>query len=224
MMSKNWIRVLFLGLCFAFTSISASAYNHLDDLMTDEELDQIIEELIQSEIDAEFWRNNIHLIDKNEDTGFALYRTSRPSQSDMKMFCELGIQEMLVLSGTADNREWRFQSACPELEVVANIPQTTSTPVDVSFLEFFDQWVQEAQAEGKIIAFRCECGCHRTGRLAAYYQMKYQGKSLAEARKIMTQQGKFMWLFPNIYQQVNAIHDHLNGQPCSTRERFCVGL
>jgi protein-tyrosine phosphatase len=193
--------------------------------MGDELLNEMMAELMEEdEYRSEFFskKNNTHLIDQNKNTGYALYRVSKPNANDMKRFCELGITEMLVLSGTADKHEWRFQSACPELEVVANLDQLTVTPVDVDFLTFFDNWVQDAMVNGKKIAFRCECGCHRTGRLAAYYQMRYQGLSLREARREMTRAGKYMWLFPHIYIQVNAIADHVNNRPCSTWSRFCV--
>ncbi|MDZ4676349.1 MAG: dual specificity protein phosphatase family protein [Oligoflexia bacterium] len=166
--------------------------------------------------------NNLHLIDSNPTTGFAIYRTSRPSEKDMKEFCKLGIQEMTVLSGTAEKYEFKHQGACPTLKVVYNESQSAKIPMSESFLRDFDNWVKDAQAQGKKIAFRCSCGCHRTGRLAAYYQMKYQGLSVKEATDVMYDLGKWMFLHRQLKPQVQALNDYIHGRPCSVKEKHCV--
>jgi hypothetical protein len=214
---------IFLLFSLLFLTTPNFAEDQYYPLHDEETLDALVELLLEEEVGFFGSRkNNIHLIDENKESGFALYRTSKPNAQDMREFCRLGITEMLVLSGSADKHEWRFQSACPTLSVLDNLNQKTIRPVETDFLDFFDQWVQEAQEQGRKIAFRCECGCHRTGRLAAYYQMKYQGLTVRQARDVMTQKGKFMWLFPHIYRQVDALGDYVQSGSCNTGRFFCV--
>lgn len=167
-------------------------------------------------------KNNLHLIDEDRETGFAIYRTSQPSMKHMKQFCNIGIDEMVVLSGTAEEYEYKNQAGCPTLRVVYNEQQSARVAIKKSFLDWFDNWVAEAKRTGKKIAFRCSCGCHRTGRLAAYYQMKYQGLSADDSKAIMKKHGKYMWLFRTLKPQVVAMKDFLNNEPCSQKKKYCV--
>jgi protein-tyrosine phosphatase len=128
----------------------------------------------------------------------------------------------MVLSGNAEEYEDQMQDFCPSLKVIYNKKQSHAVPLTKIFLEDFDNWIQSAQKEGKKIAFRCNCGCHRTGRLAAYYQMKYQNIPMADALAIMNKHGKYMLFFPSLKPQVKALNDYINGSPCSTKERYCV--
>jgi hypothetical protein len=109
---------------------------------------------------------NLHLLDQRNN-GFAIYRSGSPSTQDFQHWCELGISEVTVLAGDADSFEGKFASECPALRVVFNEKQSASTPLSISFLQFFDQWVTQAQDQGNKALFRCDCGCHRAGRLAA---------------------------------------------------------
>ena len=171
---------------------------------------------------SQWGRNNLHLIDRDSRTGFEIYRTSKPTRADMRKFCKLGITEMMVLSGTAGEREFKYASECPTLKVIYNQKQMDNIPVTVEFLTQFDQWVELSRIQGKKIAFRCECGCHRTGRLAAYYQMKYQFLPVDDALAIMTEHGQWMLFFPHLYKQVRAMNDFISGQPCGQKRKYCV--
>jgi hypothetical protein len=166
---------------------------------------------------------NLHLIDSNMQTGFAIYRYGMgKNETQLEAMCKLGIQEVMVLSGNADAFEFKFQSACPGLKVVFNEVQKAKTPLTSDFIQMFDQWVQSAQQRGVKIAFRCNCGCHRTGRLAAYYQIKYQGITDEDANLIMQAHGKKMFLYPFLKEQVSALFDYVHEQPCRTDKSFCV--
>ena len=169
-----------------------------------------------------FAGNNTHLIDEESESGYAIYRVSKPSFKDMKKFCDLGIEEMVVLSGNADSYEVKNQAGCPSLKVVYNEKQSSKIPLTSSFLEWFDNWVAEAKRVGKKIAFRCNCGCHRTGRLAAYYQMKFQNLTAADAKAILKKHGKYMFLFRHLYPQVYALKDYIKGVDCSQKSKYCV--
>jgi hypothetical protein len=164
---------------------------------------------------------NLHLIEELPN-GFKLYRSGTPSKADLKEFHALGIREIAVLSGDADKRELRYPHLVPDLEVVYNETQKGSKPLTASFLRWFDQWVGEARAEGKVIAFRCRCGCHRTGRLAAYYQMKYRSLSVEQALDLMGRRGKKMFLHGHLWLQVRALEDYIHGRPCSQKRKYCV--
>ena len=168
--------------------------------------------------------NNLHLIEADQRTGFAIYRTGKPDKGDMIELCALGVEEIMVLSGNAEDHEYRFSDSCPNLKVIYNEEQDSSVPVNAEFLNFFDEWVSYAKEEGKKIAIRCNCGCHRTGRLAAYYQMKHQNATLEDATAIFFEYGKWMWYPPlnRIKHQITAYYDFIHGYPCSTEEKYCV--
>lgn len=165
---------------------------------------------------------NIHLIDYEKDSGFAIYRYGGPDKKGVEGLCALGVDEVMVLSGDASDHEYKYQEACPNLKVIYNYKQSANIPLTVDFLNFFDQWVADAKANGKKIAFRCSCGCHRTGRLAAYYQMKYQKLVDADAIAIMLKHGKYMFLHPQLKPQVRALKDYLLGKPCEEEKKHCV--
>ena len=164
---------------------------------------------------------NLYLIESDAN-GFAIYRSGKPDRDDMAEYCELGIEEMMVLSGNAEDHEYKYADECPSLTVIYNQKQDERVPVTESFLEKFDDWVMRAKEEGRKIAFRCNCGCHRTGRLAGYYQMKYRGLSYDDAKELMMERGKWMLFYPGLKQQLKAMADYVAGQPCSTESKFCV--
>ena len=169
---------------------------------------------------------NLWLIDEDPESGFALYRSGVPDEADVRRLCELGIEEMVVLSGNGAEHEARHRRACPELRVVYDHRQDVDCALTATFLADFDRWVDEAREEGRKIAFRCNCGCHRTGRLAAYYQMKHRGASIDEALALMNERGKRMWWYRSrLGPQVAALRSYIDGQGCELegrRRRFCV--
>lgn len=167
--------------------------------------------------------DNTHLIDRDVSTGFEIYRTSKPNKaSDFKKLCAAGVTEIMVLDGTGAIDEKMAAQYCPGFKVIYNVDQRTKTPLTAEFLAEFDQWVTASRAAGKKIAFRCNCGCHRTGRLAAYYQIKYMGLSTDQAITQMYKYGKFMFLFPYLKPQVRALGDYVASKPCSQGKGYCV--
>jgi hypothetical protein len=167
--------------------------------------------------------HNLHLIDQDPASGFAIYRLGQPDADDLRGLCELGVTQIAVLAGSAADHETRYREACPELEVVYNVEDTLD-PLDAGWLQHFDRWVAEARSEGRKIAFRCSCGCHRTGRLAAYYQMKYRGLTPKEAWDLALARGRIMEAvdyFTGLQQQIIGLHEHIHGEPCSQGE-YCV--
>ncbi len=165
--------------------------------------------------------NNLHLVD-SAPNGYAMYRASVPDAADIKTFCNLGISEIMVLSGNAEEAEFKYQAACPSLRVVYNKKQSAKIPLDRNFLEAFDKWVESSQAAGRKIAIRCQCGCHRTGRLAAYYEMKFKSLGVAQALANMNRLGKYMYLFPGLVPQVRSLEDYIYGRGCSVAPNYCV--
>jgi protein-tyrosine phosphatase len=167
--------------------------------------------------------HNLHLIDENPETGFAIYRLGQPDADDVRGMCALGIDEIVVLAGSALEHEEAYKSECPSLKVIYNVEDTLD-PLSGQWLDYFDNWVTQAQATGKKIAFRCSCGCHRTGRLAAYYQMKYRGFTPKEAWDLALARGRIMEAvdyFGGLQQQIVALHEYINDQSCSQGE-YCV--
>jgi len=164
---------------------------------------------------------NLHLIDQLPN-GFKIYRSGSPSENDLKEFHDLGIDEIVVLSGDAKRHESRHSRLVPGLKVVFNEKQDVNIPLTASFLEWFDDWVTDARNNGKVVAFRCRCGCHRTGRLAAYYQMKYQKVLVDDAIISMNKYGRNMFLHPELEPQVRALANYILDRPCSQEEKYCV--
>ncbi len=164
---------------------------------------------------------NIHSIEKKEN-GFEIFRYGLPSKLGVQELCLRGIKEVMILSGNAGNFEWKYKEFCPGLKVVYNIKQTTETTLSPEFLQFFDEWVENAQKSGKKIAFRCDCGCHRTGRLAAYYQMKYQNLNDTQAIEEMNKNGFFMKYYPELIPQVRDLYSYIQGLPCTEAPQYCI--
>ncbi len=166
--------------------------------------------------------NALALIDDDAKSGYALYRSGIPSEDGVAQFCQLGIQEIMVLSGDANKAEWRFSKQCPSLKVIYNVEQNSQTPLGKNFLDQFDAWVADAKANGKKIAIRCDRGWHRTGRLAGYYQLKYQHTTYEDASVIMTNHGKWMTDKKFLYLQLQALDDFIHHRACSVDQKYCV--
>lgn len=171
---------------------------------------------------------NLHLID-SAPNGFAIYRSGVPGASDLREWCSLGISEVMVLSGDADTVEHVLSPAhCPSLRVAHHERQKVEKPVDSAFLKRFDAWVERSKREGRKILFRCQCGCHRTGRLAAYYEMKYMGRTAEQVAVNLERFGKNMDHYPFLSAQIAALRDYAEGKICRYTEEdekrsYCVG-
>jgi len=162
------------------------------------------------------------LVGEDTTSGFALYRSGRLSPADLRVLCRLGVEEILILDGEGHERECRFrEKACPGMTVRYDHAQEEDEAVSTDFLEAFDGWIEEAQAEGRKVAFRCRHGWHRTGRLAAYYRMRFEGASVSEATVEMQRIGSMMWRHPTLDSQVEAYADLIAGRPCSADARDC---
>lgn len=164
---------------------------------------------------------NIHSIEKQQN-GFEIFRYGLPTRLGVLELCKRGISEVMILSGNAASFEWKHKAYCPGLKVIYNVKQSTDEPLSTEFLNFFDKWVTKAQKEGRKIAFRCDCGCHRTGRLAAYYQMKYQQLNDIAAISEMNKFGFFMKYFPELIPQVRDLYSYIQGLPCTEDSNYCV--
>ena len=162
------------------------------------------------------------IVAEDPSTGFALYRSGRLSGADLGVLCGLGVEEILVLDGEGGERECVFSTTvCPDLRVRYDHAQEEDRPVAADFLEAFDAWIEEARAEGRKVAFRCRHGWHRTGRLAAYYRMRFEGASAAEATREMQEIGHMMWRHPTLDPQVEAYADLLAGRPYASEPESC---
>lgn len=158
-----------------------------------------------------------------DDSGFGLYRSGHLSRAEVREICRLGVEEILVLDGEAEERECRFRrQECPGLEVRYNRAQDANSPVSADFLRAFDEWIEEARTEGRKVAFRCRHGWHRTGRLAAYYRIRYGGTEAEKAQREMHEIGRMMSRHPALDPQVEAYVDFVAGRPCSTAPEHCV--
>lgn len=162
------------------------------------------------------------LVAEDPGSGFALYRSGRLSPADLELLCALGTEEILVLDGEGRERECAFRSArCPGLRVRYDHAQEEDQPVSNDFLQAFDAWIEEARTAGRKVAFRCRHGWHRTGRLAAYYRIRFEGTRAGEASREMQRIGSMMWRHPTLDAQVEAYADLVAGRPCSTDPLHC---
>lgn len=164
----------------------------------------------------------LRLVDSDSDTGFAIYRSGRLSSADLELLCGIGVEEILVLDGEGAERECQYKlAACPGLRVRYDMAQDEDRPVSVEFLQAFDTWIEEARANGTKVALRCRHGWHRTGRLIAYYRMRFEGVPAAEAIREMQNIGHMMWRHPTLNPQVEAYEDLIAGRPCSSDPASC---
>jgi protein-tyrosine phosphatase len=152
--------------------------------------------------------SNLHLIETLPN-GFAIYRSGKPDLEDLEEYRRLGIQEIAVLSGNADKHELKYHDRVPDLQVVYNEKQSPKKLPDAAFFDWFDTWVERARLSGRKIAFRCNCGCHRTGRLAAYYQMKWQNLTYEDAIILMNKHGRRMSFYPGLKEQVRQLQQRI---------------
>ncbi len=161
-------------------------------------------------------------IDQAAETNFAIYRSGRLGASRLRGLCEAGVEEMVVMDGTAQGRECKLRDdVCPGLRVRYNETQDPRSPVSRDFLEAFSAWVEESRASGRKIAFRCRHGWHRTGRVGAFYRMRFQGWSLSAARDEMQEVGRLMWTYPGLQIQLEAIAEYLATGDCRSRTGAC---
>lgn len=159
----------------------------------------------------------------SDTNGFALYRSGWLDRPAVAAICRWGVEEMVVLDGTALERECRYRRvACPQLRIRANPLQDEHRPLDEAFLLSFDRWVEDARLEGRKIALRCRRGWHRTGRLVAYYRMRFAGWSADEAIAEMRENGRLMWRHRDLIPQVRALESYIRGEPCGEDPRYCV--
>lgn len=114
--------------------------------------------------------------------GFAVYRSSNPGPAEFGAVCGDWKTDFVVLNDDRwQEREERYRKHCPNGAVVYARSQSISRSLDRDFLAFFDQVVARARAEGRKVLFHCKLGAHRTGRLAAYYELKHEGWGLDRA-------------------------------------------
>ena len=165
--------------------------------------------------------DNLHSIEHGSN-GFEIFRSGLPTRAEFNGICAAGIRRFVVLSGDAAKVELKYASGCPGTQVLYNVRQDATIPLTPEFLKQFDGWVAQARADGAKILFRCDCGCHRTGRLAAYYRMKYDGYTVVQAVAEMNDLGKFMGLYPTLPAQVQALDDYVHGRPCSVSRSLCI--
>ncbi len=177
--------------------------------------------------------NNLHKIEgpppgQDAEAAFRLYRSGVPSRETFAKWCdEYRIERVIDMAGTADRNELKFQEEgiCPDIEIVYSLKQDPNRPLSDAFLEFFDSEIERAKVDGVGILFRCTTGSHRVGRMAAYYQMKYQGLTADEAIAVMDYNGMMMDVYnPVLIPQVRALSDYIKGEPCSQRKSACVAV
>lgn len=120
-------------------------------------------------------------VDQKEN-GYKLFRMGAPSKRGARRIKEQGIKKIIVLSGDSAifERKHFNKNECPEIVIEEN--QSSKVPLTDEFLDRFDAEIAKAKKNGEAIAIRCQIGCHRTGRLAFYYEVRYMGRSFDEAR------------------------------------------
>lgn len=163
--------------------------------------------------------DRLHQIDS--DGAYSIYRSGQPDEDNVEEICELGVKKVFALNGEGRKYAEALRSKCPGAEVVYDLVQVPGISVGREFLEQFDAAVAEARAAGQGILFHCSCGCHRTGRLAAYYRMKYQGWTSDAAIEEMMEIGDDMDQHPYLPAQVKAMEEFIQGKPCTQPAEYC---
>ncbi len=161
-------------------------------------------------------------LDEARESGFAVYRSGRLDPQRLADLCRLGVEEIVILDGQGAANECRWRTrVCPNLRVRYDHRQDARVPPSAEFLAAFDHWVETSRREGRKIAFRCRHGWHRTGRLAAYYRMRFGGWGGPEAVREMLAAGRFMRRFPELQPQVLAMAEQAEARRCSQAPHHC---
>lgn len=84
--------------------------------------------LFLSSFHGQSFGRNLQLIDSLPN-GFKLYRSGEPSKGDLERFHKLGIREIAVLSGDAEDHELKYSDLAPNLEVVYDTKQDSHEPL-----------------------------------------------------------------------------------------------
>jgi hypothetical protein len=114
--------------------------------------------------------------------GYAVYRSSEPGPLEWKAVCGAWKTDFFVLDDDSwQKRDRAYKRQCPNGTVVYAKSQSVATNLDTDFLAFFDRVIVRARSEGRKVLIHCRLGTHRTGRLAAYYGLKFEGWTLARA-------------------------------------------
>jgi len=114
--------------------------------------------------------------------GYAVYRSSEPGPQEWKAVCGTWKTDFVVLDDDSwQKRDRVYKRQCPNGTVVYAKSQSVAANLDTDFLAFFDQVIARARSEGRKVLLHCRLGTHRTGRLAAYYGLKFEGWALARA-------------------------------------------
>lgn len=153
---------------------------------------------------------------------YGIYRSGQPEESEVRNWCKLGIRQVFALNGKADRYATVLKETCPEAQIVYNVDQNADAPTDAAFLQLFDAAVAKARLDGTKILFHCSCGCHRTGRLAAYYRMKFNGWTAEAAIDEMLNTGHNMDDHSTLPAQVRSMEDWINGRACSQEPANCL--
>jgi hypothetical protein len=164
---------------------------------------------------------NLHQVDADPATGYSLYRSGQPEgEKDAQEMCDLGIRKVFALNAGAWKYAADFERICGG-KVLYNEMQNPDAIIPVDFLDSFDKAVADAKAKGEGILFHCTCGCHRTGRLAAWYRLKFQGWDAEHAINEMNDVGEDMDEHPTLPPQIRAMQDMLLGRACTQPGPFC---
>ena len=166
--------------------------------------------------------NNLKQIDGPAPDGqpaFRVYRSAAPSRQTFESWCKVyNIDRVIVLSGDAASYELKYQAqgVCPGIKVIHNSFHRFDLPFQKSFLDWFDGAVASAKNDKAGLLLRCITGSHRTGQLAAYYQLKYLNMSIDGVVKDMNNDGAAMpffdlWMMP----QVRGLDAYVHNRPCS---------
>ncbi len=166
--------------------------------------------------------NSYSVVDQKADSGFSVYRSGQPETPAIAEWCKAGVKSIYALNGRGSEYAEQLAKDCPQAKIIFDLAQDADVAVDHAFLEDFDREITSAQAGGYGVMFHCNCGCHRTGRLAAYYRMKYNQWTADQAIAEMNSIGKDMDEHVNLIPQVRAMDDYIHARPCSQEARYCV--
>lgn len=113
------------------------------------------------------------------------WRSNQPSPARIKKYKEMGIKSVLNLRGDSRRSNYRFEKAACEREGLnlVNIRLKARAPVSretlLDLLEIFE-------TIEKPFLVHCKSGADRAGLASALYLMHIEGKSLAEAREMLS--------------------------------------
>jgi len=114
-----------------------------------------------------------------------IYRSNQPTPGRFRRYAKMGIRSVINLRGEENYPHFHFaKESCEKLGMTLHIAKlwARNAPKHTRILAVIDALRSAEQP----VLFHCKSGADRAGFVAALYMMVFEGKSVVEARKMLS--------------------------------------